>query len=62
MSYEKIIYVDSFSNAGEYINGEKGSPIIALNIFNNILKEYKNKKVTVECYFNDYDKERKKNI
>ncbi len=59
MSYEKIIYVDSFSNAGEYINGEKGSPIIALNIFNNILKEYKNKKVTVECYFNDYDKERK---
>lgn len=64
MSYEKIIYVDSFSNAGEYITGEKGSPIIALNIFNDILKKDKNenKKITVECYFNDYDKERKEHL
>lgn len=62
MSFEKIIYVDSFSNAGEYITGEKGSPIIALNIFNDILKKHKNKKIIIECYFNDYDKERKEHL
>ena len=58
--YNQIIYVDSFSNAGEYTKHEKGSPLIALEIFNNILKAEKNKKLDIEvkCYFNDYDKTR----
>ncbi|WP_027127956.1 three-Cys-motif partner protein TcmP [Fusobacterium perfoetens] len=58
IKYNNIIYVDSFSNAGEYKNGEEGSPIIALKIFNDILLKNKDKKVRVKCYFNDYNEER----
>lgn len=58
--YSQIIYVDSFSNAGEYTKHEKGSPLIALEIFNNILNTEKNKNldIQVKCYFNDYDNSR----
>lgn len=58
--YSQIIYVDSFSNAGEYTKHEKGSPLIALEIFNNILNSEKNKDldIQIKCYFNDYDNSR----
>lgn len=55
--WDTLVYIDSFSNAGIYEDGEKGSPIIALELFDYYLKKDNlNKKVI--CYFNDYSKEK----
>ncbi len=32
---DRILFVDGFSGPGEYLNGENGSPILAINVAQN---------------------------
>ncbi len=55
--YKNLIYVDSFSNAGEYVDGSYGSPIIALKSISAFIR--KNEYAPIfHVYLNDYDCER----
>ncbi|GAB3740186.1 three-Cys-motif partner protein TcmP [Spirosoma jeollabukense] len=56
----KIIYVDGFSGPGEYIGGEKGSPLIALEVAAAQQKHLVHSQVGFE--FIEQDEQRAKNL